>query len=88
MPGHCLDIAGVIVEFEWDAAQQQCFLTRIESPALRRLPFYKIAYSAFRLGYAVQSAKTLESSPEASRFSDLAAYYRRTLQAALLSGAS
>lgn len=81
------DVAGAIIEFEWDAAQQQCFLTRMDA-TLRRLPFYRIAYAAFRLGYAVQSAKTLESSPEALRFHRLAAYYRHTLQAALLLGAS
>ena len=79
------DVAGAIIEFEWDAAQQQCFLTRIDA-TLRRLPFYRIAYAAFRLGYAVQSAKTLESSPEALRFHRLAAYYRHTLQSRITTG--
>jgi hypothetical protein len=48
-----------------------------------RLPFYRVAYLAFRLGYTTLAAETLGSAPDGLRMSRLANRYRSALERAL-----
>jgi hypothetical protein len=49
----------------------------------RRLPFYRVAYLAFRTGYAALAAQVLGGTPDGERFALLGGGYRRSLARAL-----
>ncbi|MBI4787166.1 MAG: hypothetical protein HY782_08990 [Chloroflexi bacterium] len=79
------DIAGTCVEFGLDAAQRDYLIDRYIELAndrglAARLPFYSIAYLAFRLGYATMAAQTLGDAQDGERFARLAVRYAGLLK--------
>ncbi len=48
-----------------------------------RLPFYRVAYLAHRLGYATLAAQTLGPLPDGARMARLVRRYRRQLRLAI-----
>lgn len=75
------DLAGVIVEWELDAAARAYFLDRYERASgdrpEGRLPGYLEAYVLFRLGYTSMAAAALSGSEEAERLGRESRRYRR-----------
>lgn len=86
-PGPCdvaWDLAGAITEFALDASGRQTLLARYVSATgdtrvVDRLPFFELAYLAYRLGYVTMAAQNLTTNDEA-RFRQLARRYRRSLR--------
>ncbi len=77
------DVAGARVEFGFSAGASRWLSEwtgkAIGDPALaRRLPFYTVAYLAYRIGYATLAAETLGESSDAHRFRRLLRFYRRS----------
>lgn len=82
------DLAGAAVEWGMDAAAREAlleaYLARVHDRGLREvLPFYRVAYLAWRLGYASLAAETLGGSPDGLRMSALRDHYRALLPPAL-----
>lgn len=72
------DVAGLGVELGLDRPTLECLAGAVGGPALApRLPFYRLAYLAFRLGYTTMAAETLAGSPDGARMAGLAERYRR-----------
>jgi hypothetical protein len=74
-PGPCdigWDIAGTIIEWSLGPVEEDRFLTGYEGltrdHVRERLPFYKVAYSAFRAAYARMAASATTGTAEAERF--------------------
>jgi len=81
------DLAGASIEFGLNRQEAAYFMETYaalsgDREAGRRLPFFRLAYLAFRLGYATVAQNTLRGSPDSSRFAVLAARYRARLPAA------
>ena len=79
------DAAGILVEFSLDRSGRDCLLERYRSfgngkEIYRRLPFYVIAYLAYRLGYATFAADELGSSPDGRKFRAMAGRYASLLR--------
>jgi hypothetical protein len=82
------DVAGTCIEFGLADDARRGFLERYRRASgdrciTGRLPFYALAYLAFRLGYATLAAESLGGSPDRTRFQTQAAHYRRLLEAEL-----
>ena len=82
------DVAGAMVEFDLDVAAQSSLLDRYRQYARddridHRLPFYRLAYLAYRLGYVSVSADMLRGTDEEPRFASLKARYAARLHEAL-----
>jgi hypothetical protein len=82
------DLAGASIEFGLSPQEAAHFVETYtalsgDREAGRRLPFFRLAYLAFRLGYATVAQNTLRGSPDALRFAALAARYRARLRAAV-----
>jgi hypothetical protein len=82
------DVAGTVVEFELDDGAAAAFASacsgRLGDPGMeRRLPFYTVAYLAYRLGYCALAAASVDEH-ERRRFEALTGRYRERLGAALL----
>ncbi len=78
------DLAGALIEFDLSAGEQTYLLDRYSGLAgdrnvAERLPFYLIAYLAFRLGYAVMASKALASAIEGHQFRRLSLRYAERL---------
>lgn len=72
------DVAGACVEWDLDTHATEYLAARCGDAGLAaRLPFYRIAYSAFRAGYAALASQALAGTPDAARFEALARRYRR-----------
>jgi len=74
------DIAGTCVEFSLSAGQRDYLIDQYgalsgEHNVAERLPFFMIAYSACRLGYATLASKVLGGSADAARFKMMADRY-------------
>lgn len=74
------DVAGLCVEFPLRGAGREFFLDRYEALSgdkniKKKLPFYLIAYLAFRLGYAELASMDLGNSPDGLRLKTLRDYY-------------
>jgi len=88
------DLAGCFVEWSLDQEQRAYLLAHYrklsgDSGVEKRLPFYTLAYLAFRLGYATLAAQTPGLADEAARFKTLDRRYAATLRrdwAALTAG--
>lgn len=83
------DVAGFFIEFGLSRAQRKIFLEmygkRMADPfIIERLPFYLVAYSAFRTGYAVMAAESLGESSDGIRFRRLAKFYKYILRTELV----
>ena len=80
------DLAGTIVEFDLDRRRVSRLVDRyrwVSSDATieRRLPFYRVAYLAYRIGYTTLASQTLgPASADGRRFARLTARYRRSLE--------
>lgn len=82
------DVAGTIVEFDFEGAAREFFIAAYERAAKdrtigRRLPLYEAAYLAYRIGYANLSFTSLQDSDEGPAFSRLEDRYRHLLAARL-----
>jgi hypothetical protein len=82
------DVAGAVAELapppELESALISRYLQRSGDTTVgMRLPFYRAAYLAYRLGYTTLAAETLGSSDEGVRFRRLQSRYRRSLAALL-----
>ncbi len=80
------DVAGVIVEFDLDAAGAAAFNEAYahasgDSSIEQRLPLYTVAYLAYRLGYVTLATESLGEGADRARFKSLQARYRRSLGA-------
>jgi hypothetical protein len=80
------DLAGAIVELQMDDEGSAAMLAEYERMsgdrlAPRAVPFYRIAYAAFRAGYAAVAAETLAATDEAARFARAREGYLRALKA-------
>lgn len=79
------DVAGFCVEFGLDERSRSEFVEMYsrcsrDNDIRQRLPFYTIAYLAYRLGYSVLSADVMRGSPEGMRFNESTRYYSELLQ--------
>ena len=75
------DLAAAAFEFDLDrfarARLVEQYVTEShDADVARRMPFYDVAYPAFRLGYAMMAAESLVDPVEARRFRDIAARCR------------
>lgn len=82
------DVAGCAVEWGLDAGATRTLAERVATLSAdrrlpTRLPFYRVAYLAYRLGYATLAARGLGADPDGGRFARLARHYRRGLITAL-----
>jgi hypothetical protein len=87
------DLVGAAVEWGLDAAAREAlvgsYLARVHDRGLREvLPFYQVAYLAWRLGYASLAAETLGASPDGLRMAVLRDRYRAMLPPALAGAAA
>jgi hypothetical protein len=81
------DVAGTIVEFQLDSAAENYFLECYERNSAdrnisTRLPFYRLAYLAFRFGYSDLAMHSLEGTEDAARFRKDWAPYKALLEIA------
>jgi hypothetical protein len=79
------DVAGCCVEFALDRQRANYLIeqyrTLANDPGIaERLPFYLVAYAAFRLGYSTMAAKALGASSDEVKFNALREYYASTLK--------
>jgi hypothetical protein len=86
------DLAGAAVEFDLDREAREHLigayvLASGDSGVGRRLPFYRVAYLAWRLGYATLAGEALAGTPDGGRFTSVRDGYRRALVSALAADA-
>lgn len=79
------DLAACTIEFRLDRDACRHLISSYgfygaDGEVRRRVPFFRLAYLSFRLGYAAMSAESLAHSPDGKRFQDLACYYACLLQ--------
>lgn len=79
------DLAGTCVEFAFASESQDFLLSRYERLAGERVPrerlqLYRLAYLAYRLGYATMASRAIAPSPDARRFHALAGRYASLLR--------
>ena len=78
------DVAGAGVEFTLQEAALADLGARVGGAGLvARLPFYHVAYLAFRIGYSRLARESIAGTPDAARFEALERRYRSQLTAAL-----
>jgi len=81
------DVAGTIAEWNLDQKASDLLVReyeRISGDAIEaRLPAYLIAYCAFRLGFALSAARSLNNDEEAARFKRDAEMHSQTLSTLL-----
>ena len=87
------DVAGTCLEFGLEGAARRDFLDLYgresdDAAIASRLPFYALAYLAFRLGYVELAAGSLTDTDDGERFGREAVRYRRLLERELTPGAS
>lgn len=78
------DVASAIEELALDEGAATALVARYATAAhdpsiTRRLPFHRVAYLGYRLGYATLAATTLEPSSDREAFAALASEYRARL---------
>jgi hypothetical protein len=80
------DIAGAVVEcgIDEDALVEQYRKRSGDRTLGERMPFYTVAYLAYRMGYATMAAESLGGAPDGLRFRTLAERYRQALRATAL----
>jgi hypothetical protein len=82
------DVAGTLVEFDLEAGAERAFVDtcRVRAGDARlpdRLPFYRAAYLAYRLGYCTQAEHSVDTAEERERFRALRERYASGLAGAL-----
>lgn len=78
------DIAGTAVEFDVnpEVVARRYLRIRPDRTLHTRLPFYRLAYLAWRIGYATMAAETLGSTEDGLRFRALARSYTAAFELA------
>ncbi len=79
------DVAGVCVECDLDAQAAEHFISRYrrssgDDDIGLRLPFYELAYAAYRLGYARLASESVGDEAESARFRRLEMSYANRLR--------
>jgi hypothetical protein len=82
------DIAGFSAEFGLEQEATRDFTGEVaalsgDRSLKARLPFYRIAYLAYRLGYTILATRTLGPLPDGARMAALVRRYRRQLRLAI-----
>jgi hypothetical protein len=82
------DVAGFSAEFGLKEEAARDFANEVvtlssDRSLTARLPFYRLAYLAHRLGYATLAAQTLGPLPDGARMARLVRRYRRQLRLAI-----
>jgi hypothetical protein len=82
------DLAGSCAEFRLDRAQRALLVQQYQAlsrdtTVTKRLPFFLIAYLAYRLGYTTLAATALGPSPDGARFTRLTQRYAALLRRAI-----
>ncbi len=82
------DLAATAVEFKLDDRAEHYLLERYSAASgdrhiAERVPFYRIAYLAHRVGYATLASETLDPSDDQSCWLAMASAYRNQLRGAL-----
>ena len=83
------DLAGTCIEFGFDRNQKDYLIDRFQSLTKDRyirwkLPFYSIAYLAFRLGYSSLCSESLGTSEDGIKFTRMSERYRTSLKRLIL----
>jgi hypothetical protein len=78
------DVAGTIVELGLDEARMKYFVEQYRARSGDgsidlRVPFYRAAYLAYRIGYTTLAAETLAGTDDGRAFIALRERYRRSL---------
>jgi hypothetical protein len=82
----CWDLAGAMIEWRLDDRRRSRLLRRYvqhsgDTKAGERLPFYLLAYTAFRIGYTSLAVMALpQSSDDRMRFEQLQREYRAVME--------
>lgn len=84
------DVAAAQVEFGMNAAEGAEFVRRYsqlsgDGTVAARLPFYRLVWLAFRLGYSAMAAAALAGTPDGPRFERLRSRYAALLRQAMVS---
>jgi hypothetical protein len=84
------DLAAAAFEFRLERAARERMIASYaaatrDRDVWRRLPFYDIAYPAFRLGYATLAQQSLAGTPDGQRFEAVAEQCRARLRRVLMS---
>ena len=87
-PGPCdvaWDLAAAVTEFELDAAARAYLVRRYvdltgDGSVHERLPYYRIAWLAFRVGYATLASESLAGTDDGERFARERHRYARLLR--------
>lgn len=79
------DVASACIEFGWAPCLKRRMVERYRAASgdahiADRLPFYSIAYAAYRLGYCVFAAEDLASTADGPKFRRLARFYASHLK--------
>lgn len=79
------DVAGSCIEFRLDRGQANYLINQYRTLAAdagigERLPFYLVAYGAYRLGYSTLAANTLGESLDGLKFRALREHYAAALK--------
>ncbi len=79
------DIAGLCVEFKLTPGEEEVLVRRYielsgDKDIRMRLPFFRIAYLAFRIGYVSLAADSLSGDEDGRRFELLRGFYREELK--------
>jgi hypothetical protein len=82
------DVAGVCVEFELGQKEEASFVRQLaadlgDRTLAARLPYYRLAYLAFRVGYTSLGAQTLCGTPDGRQLAGLATQYADALKTTL-----
>lgn len=80
------DLAGAAVEWGLSRSAERYLVERYarlarDAGVHRRMPFFRLAYTAWRLGYTSLAADTLGASPDGRRFAALVPCYAARLRA-------
>jgi hypothetical protein len=74
------DLAGACIEWNLDDRETEYLAARCGDPGLAaRLPFYRTAYLAFRIGYVALAREAIAGTADADRFAALERRYRAKL---------
>jgi len=83
------DIAGLCIEFRLSSGEVEELIKRYvelsgDKDIRMRLPFFRIAYLAFRIGYVSLAADSLSGDQDGRRFELLRDFYREELKKSLM----
>jgi hypothetical protein len=79
------DLAGASIEFELSPSADRYLVDRYrrlahDEDVVRRLPFFRLAYLAYRAGYTAEAGSMLAGTADGRRFARLAEHYANRLR--------